>query len=68
MNAKQIDPNNTRRGDWFQTFLGEMFYPGDPRPEEVFIHDIAHALSNVCRFAGHCRDFYCPRCVKAGAA
>jgi 5'-deoxynucleotidase YfbR-like HD superfamily hydrolase len=47
-----------RRGDWLQTYTGRLFYPGDPRPEDVDVEDIAHALSNVCRFAGHCREFY----------
>lgn len=46
------------RGDWMQTFTGLKFYPTDPRPEEVCIEDIAHALSQLCRFAGHCRKFY----------
>lgn len=47
-----------RLGDWCQTFTGKMFWPIDPRPEEVCIEDIAHALSLQCRFAGHCREFY----------
>ncbi len=42
-----------RIGDWIQTATGRQFYPLDPRPEDVCIEDIAHALSNVCRFAGH---------------
>lgn len=46
------------RGNWMQTASGRMFYPLDPRPDEVFIEDIAHALSNFCRFGGHCKDFY----------
>jgi hypothetical protein len=30
----------------------------DPRPEDVDIRDIAHGLSNICRFGGHVREFY----------
>lgn len=33
-------------------------FPLDPRPEEICIEDIAHALSNLCRFTGHTRTFY----------
>lgn len=47
-----------RKGDWFQTYTGIKFYPYDPRPEEVFIEDIAHHLSLQCRFYGACREFY----------
>jgi hypothetical protein len=35
-----------------------MFYPLDPREEDVCIEDIAHATSLMCRFAGHVRVFY----------
>ena len=38
------------RGDWMQTATGRQFWPMDPRPHEVFIEDIAHALSMICRF------------------
>lgn len=48
----------TGRGDWLQTYGGQAFYPMDPRPEEVDPLDIAHALSLLCRYAGHCRTFY----------
>lgn len=47
-----------RQGDWMQTFSGKQFWPVDPRPEEIHIEDIAHALSMQCRFAGHCLRFY----------
>lgn len=47
-----------RIGDWMQTVTGRRFYPLDPRPEEIHIADIAGALSRVCRFGGHCREFY----------
>jgi len=46
------------RGDWIQTAAGRQFWPMDPRPNEVFIDDIAHALSMLCRFGGHCLRFY----------
>ena len=51
-------PVDGRHGGWFQTYTGKLFFPGDPRVEEICIEDIAHALSMVCRFAGHCREFY----------
>lgn len=47
----------TRKGDWMQTFSGVQFWPLDPRPEDIHLADIAHALSNLCRFGGHC-PFY----------
>lgn len=46
------------RGDWMQTHSGVKFYPCNPRPEEVLIEDIAHALAHQCRFAGHTRHHY----------
>ena len=51
-------PLGVRKGDWCQTSLGAQFWPLDPRVEEVHLEDIAHALSNLCRFGGHCREFY----------
>lgn len=47
-----------RRGDWLQVYTGRAFWPLDPRPGEIHIRDIAHALSMQCRYAGHCLDFY----------
>ncbi len=46
------------RGPALQTYLGFPFFVEEPRPEDVTIEDIAHALSNQCRFNGHCRPFY----------
>ncbi len=46
------------RGSWMQTYKGIDFYPFDPKPEEIDIEDIAHALSLQCRYAGHCRFHY----------
>lgn len=50
---------SARKGDWIQTGVTHRkFWPLDPRPEDVDIRDIAHALSNICRFTGHTREFY----------
>lgn len=37
---------------------GLAYWPQDPRPHEVLIDDIAHALGMICRYGGHCRRFY----------
>jgi uncharacterized protein len=50
--------SSQRIGDWIQTFKGIPFWPLDPRAEEIAIEDIAHALSNQCRFSGHVKKFY----------
>ena len=47
-----------RQGDWMQTVSGQKFWPIDPKPEEIHLEDIAHALSMMCRFNGHCKWFY----------
>jgi|GEM_PF-123831 len=47
-----------RTGDFMQTFTGRQYWPCDPRPNEVYIEDIAHSLSLQCRYAGHCIKFY----------
>jgi len=41
-----------------RVYSGVLFNPFDPDPELVSLHDIAHALSMVCRYAGHCHRFY----------
>jgi hypothetical protein len=43
---------------WICTFSGEQFDPFDPDPAKIKIEDIAHALSNICRFTGHSKVFY----------
>ncbi len=42
-----------------QTLAGHAFDPKNVSIDKISINDIAHALSNLCRYAGHCRKFYC---------
>jgi len=46
------------RGQPMQVYSGGLFHPLDPRREEIFLQDIMHALSNLCRFGGHVPKFY----------
>lgn len=43
---------------FIQTYTGKRFWPLDPVAADLDIRDIAHALSQNCRWTGHCRDFY----------
>ena len=38
---------------WIQTYTGKKFDLLRPRAEDVDLVDIAHSLSNLCRFNGH---------------
>ncbi len=57
---------DTSRGDFagcskpavLQTFTGQRVNLLDANPDTINIQDIAHALSNQCRYNGHCRVFY----------
>jgi 5'-deoxynucleotidase YfbR-like HD superfamily hydrolase len=40
------------------TFTGAVFSPLEPLPADIRALDIAHALSNLCRFVGHTSSFY----------
>lgn len=52
------NPIQADRGLWFQTASGRVFYPHAPREDEIFLEDIARALSMQCRFNGHVESFY----------
>lgn len=43
---------------WIITYSGKQFWPFDPRPEDVLFIDVAHALSNMCRFNGHSHEYF----------
>lgn len=43
---------------WIETYTGKHFWFLEPTAEMFDIEDIAHALSMVCRYAGHVTHFY----------
>jgi len=47
-----------RKGYWLHTYLGHRFWVLDPRPEDLHVEDIAHALALQCRWNGHVSSFY----------
>jgi len=44
--------------DKIRTFMGKYIDPLNPDPEAITLVDIAHALSNQCRWGGHSMRFY----------
>lgn len=48
----------SKRQSYIQTYTGCQFKPYNPIPEHIYIEDIAHSLSQQCRFNGHTREFY----------
>lgn len=40
------------------TYTGVHFYPTAPDLERIYIEDIAHALSYICRGNGHVKNFF----------
>jgi hypothetical protein len=51
MEAPKLEP-------WIETYTGKHLHFLDPHVDEIDIEDIAHALSNECRFGGHTRSYY----------
>jgi hypothetical protein len=41
---------------WIQTYTGRQFWPLDPKPDEVFIEDIAWQLAGQNRWKGASKD------------
>ena len=44
--------------NWIETRTGKRVSVENPQPDQFDIKDIAYALSNTCRFNGHCAGFY----------
>ena len=43
---------------YFRTYTDRVIHPLDPSPGEISIFDVAHSLSQICRFLGHTWEFY----------
>lgn len=55
--AKGIGPK-TDKGYKMLTNSGKAVYPLHLTADDICIEDIAHALSNICRYNGHTKRFY----------
>lgn len=54
-----VDNNNNKFANtYIETYTGRKFDVLNPQSEDISIIDIAHALSMMCRFSGHCKRFY----------
>lgn len=58
VNEKEEARTRLHNGDTIRTFKGHYVDIFNPDPLTIDIDDIAHALSQVCRFAGHTYKFY----------
>lgn len=43
---------------YIQTAFGNRYSLLYPDPDQILLREVAHALSNICRFTGHTREFY----------
>lgn len=43
---------------FIQTVSGRCIDFTNPQPEDIDIEEIAHSLGLLCRFGGHCKEFY----------
>jgi hypothetical protein len=58
MNREVLSTNSDGATDWIETHSAKYFQYLKRNPENIVIEDIAHALSQICRFSGQCKEFY----------
>lgn len=49
---------DNKKKAYIRTYTGVKFHIFDPRHENIYIEDISHALSLICRFTGHTSRMY----------
>jgi hypothetical protein len=54
----EIGSYTVKEGVWIETYTGKYVNPTDLKIEDINIIDIAHSLSLICRYNGHCSRFY----------
>ncbi len=43
---------------WIESYSGAQLHGFKPSPDQLILKDIAHSLSNICRYNGHVRQNY----------
>lgn len=56
--ADARDKHGRHSAQWIQTYTGRQVWPLEVTVGCLDIVDIAHALSQICRFGGHSKSFY----------
>lgn len=58
MSLRKLHPINNVFDGKFNTYTGKVFDLLNPQESQIDILDIAHSFGNICRWQGHCPQFY----------
>jgi len=58
INVTTISEEELKMEPYIETYTGLRVYFANITKEMISIHDIAHSLSQICRFTGHTKEFY----------
>lgn len=50
--------NEDPKAAWVETFTGRQVFPLNPNVADIDLEDIAHGLSQICRFTGQTSEFW----------